>query len=336
MKISHYLEFEDRVLGGIRESVKNQRTAFERTDLEYVTDVKFSSDIWHLNFVGPISFIFAMIATLIRKPLIINVHTTSEDFKESFRFSGILSYPLYVYLKVFYSMGDKLIVPSDYTASLMKNDYGFTPEKLSVVSNGIETSKFNNFEECREEAREKYDLDGEVFFCVGSVFKRKGVPEFIDVARKFPEKDFVWFGKIFDDKIMDKEMKEAMSSKPGNVTFTGYVDDIREAYAAGDVFFYPTHTENQGIPALEAAYCEKPLILRDIPAFESDFEDGENCLKGDNLEEFYDCIERVSRDEELPSELVDNARDMVENHTLESIGKQLQDAYFARLENQSK
>lgn len=334
MKISHYLELEDRVLGGIKESVKNQRMAMDKAGVDYVTSVELSSEVWHLNLVGPKSFLYALTANLLGKKLVLNVHTTKEDFEESFRLSGILSYPLYLYLKVFYSRADLLIVPSDYTAEIMK-DYGFSTGKISVLSNGVDTSKFEDLESFREDARQKYDLEGDVVFCVGSVFERKGVGDFIETAERLPEKEFVWFGKVFPDKVMDKELQNSIENSPENVQFTGYVDDIREAFSAGDIFFYPTKTENQGIPALEAAYCGKPIILRDIQPFERDFEHEENCLKGSNLEEFRDSIERICSEEELSERLVTNAEEMVEEHTLEVVGERLKDVYESLLERRA-
>lgn len=327
MKISHYLEFEESSIGGIRQSVKNQRKAMRKEGIEYVTSPSRNADLWHINFPGPLSLLYAVLANLIGKTLIINVHMTREDFQESFRFSNILSTPLYFYLKFFYSRADLLITPSEYTGDLMKNEYGFSDTSVRVLTNGVDVSKLQNLESYREEARDKYDLDGDVVFCVGTVFERKGVKDFVRTAEKFPDKEFVWFGKVFDEHVVGSEARDAINNPPENVKFTGYVDNIRHAFAAGDVFFYPTKTENQGIPALEAAYCHKPIVMRDIPAFEEDFENGENCLKGDCIEEFKEAVDRVIEDQELSRKIIGNAKSMVENHTLDAVGRQLRQIY---------
>jgi len=65
---------------------------------------------------------------------------------------------------------------------------------------------------------------------------------------------------------------------PRNCTFTGYIDDIRGAFAAGDIFCFPTHEENEGIALLEAMAAGKPVLVRDIETF-SWLADGEDSLK---------------------------------------------------------
>lgn len=327
MKISHYLEFEESSVGGIKQSVKNQRKAMRKEGIDYVTSLSRDADIWHMNFPGPLSLLYAVLSNLIGKKLVINVHMTREDFQESFRFSNILSAPLYFYLKFFYSRADLLITPSEYTADLMKQEYGFSESSVCVLTNGVDVSKLKDLEGYREEAREKYNLDGDVVFCVGTVFERKGVKDFVRTAEKFPDKEFVWFGKVFDERVVGSEARDAINNPPENVRFTGYVDDIRHAFAAGDVFFYPTKTENQGIPALEAAYCQKPVVMRDIPAFEEDFQSGENCVKGDSIVDFEQAIDRVIEDQEFSGRIVANAKSMVENHTLDAVGRQLKEIY---------
>lgn len=54
------------------------------------------------------------------------------------------------------------------------------------------------------------------------------------------------------------ETTRLVRAAPENRTFTGYVEDIRGAFAAGDVFFWPSKNENEGMALLEAMACGKP------------------------------------------------------------------------------
>ena len=108
---------------------------------------------------------------------------------------------------------------------------------------------------------------------------------------------FMWFGRI--RKGVKPETLRVVESAPENVRFTGYVDDIAEAYASGDVFFFPSTVENEGIAILEAAASGKPLLLRDAECYDGRFTHGVNCLKGTTSDEFAEFIQELAADESL-------------------------------------
>jgi glycosyltransferase involved in cell wall biosynthesis len=115
------------------------------------------------------------------------------------------------------------------------------------------------------------------------------------------------------------------------VTFTGWVDDKRGAFAAGDVYLFPTKNENQGIAVLEAMATGKPVVLRDIPVFEEFFTDGVDCLKCETRDEFREALDRLADDPALRERLGESARETAAEHSLERVGERLTDAYEALL-----
>jgi glycosyltransferase involved in cell wall biosynthesis len=182
----------------------------------------------------------------------------------------------------------------------------------------------------REEYRDWYDLSGTVAFMVGHVIERKGLRSFVETARAMPDTDFVWFGYLnptggegFDRLLRSRETTKLVENAPDNCTFTGYVEDIRGAYAAGDVFFFPTKNENEGMALLEAMACGKPPVVRDIPTFEW-LEDGTNCLKADG--DFADPLERV-QDTDRRSRLGENAKAASEAFELDTVADDLVSLY---------
>ncbi len=120
-------------------------------------------------------------------------------------------------------------------------------------------------------------MEGPVVFLVGHVIKRKGLETFVELARRMPAFEFAWFGPL-DLSLKDRETTRLIETAPENCTFTGYVDDIRGAFAAGDIFCFPTHEENEGIALLEAMTAGKPVVVRDIETF-GWLEDGVDALK---------------------------------------------------------
>jgi glycosyltransferase involved in cell wall biosynthesis len=277
MRVSHYFEWERWITGGHAQSVRNQRTIMDRNGIEYTTSPDLSADLLHLNNMGPRSLYYAKRARRAGVPVLVHAHQTAEDFRESFALSNVLARPMRPYLEYAYPHADHLVCVSEFNADEMDR---YAPEvPKTVISNGFdpETVAGHDDPDLRETYLERYDLDPPVVFMVGHVIKRKGLETFVETARAMPELDFAWFGPI-NRSLKGRPTKRLIDSAPENCTFTGYVDDIRGAYGAGDIFFFPTHEENEGIALLEAMSAGKPVLVRDIETF-SWLEDGEDCLK---------------------------------------------------------
>ena len=324
MRISHYFEFEDLITGGISESVAHQRKILDRLDLQYTTEPTLDADVFHCNLMGPRSVWYAERARDRGVPVVAHTHVTAEDFGDSFRFTNALAKPLRPYLEWAYGRADRLVCPSEYNRRLIE---GYTGRPTTVISNGVDREKLEGHESLEDEYRERYDLEPPTVFLVGHVIKRKGLETFVELARRLPDLDFAWFGPL-DRTLKGRETTRLIDESPANCTFTGYVDDIRGAYAAGDVFCFPTHEENEGIALLEAMTAGKPVVVRDIETF-SWLEDGEDCLKVDpesDVDAFVDAVERL-RDPELRRRLGANAADRSEEFSLESIADRYRTLY---------
>ncbi|MFB6217665.1 MAG: glycosyltransferase family 4 protein, partial [Halobacteriaceae archaeon] len=253
-----------------------------------------------------------------------HAHQTAEDFRESFALSNLLARPLRPYLEYAYSLPDHLVCPSEHNQSVIAT---YTDTPSTVVSNGFDPDRLEGFESLRGEYRDRFDLSGTVVFMVGHVIPRKGLAAFVETARRLPDTDFVWFGYLnptggrLDRLLRRRETTRLVESAPENCTFTGYVGDIRGAYAAGDVFFFPTRNENEGMALLEAMACGRPPVVRSIPTFEW-LTDGEDCLKADGETGFVEAIERLE-DPDLRERLGASAATRSEAYTLDAVGEEL-------------
>jgi 1,2-diacylglycerol-3-alpha-glucose alpha-1,2-glucosyltransferase len=326
MRVSHYFEWESYITGGHAQSVNNQRKILDRADIAYTTDPDPSADLLHLNNMGPRSVIAAKRARRAGTPVLVHAHQTAEDFAGSFALSDHLAGPLRPYLEYAYGHADHLICPSAYNERTIET---YVDVPTTVISNGYDPEKITGFEEYREPYLDRYDLEPPVVFNVGHVIPRKGLETFVETARDLPDLDFVWFGYLnptggtLDRVLRSRETERLVESAPENVTFTGYVEDIRGAYAAGDVFFFPTHNENEGMALLEAMATGAAPVVRDIETFEW-LEDGEDCLKAET--DFAPAIEALL-DPERRATIGSAARERSEAFSLEAIGDELIDLY---------
>ena len=348
MRALNYLELEPHLdRSGIGTAAAQQRAALRTTDVEVVTSPwrggNFGRataglargrgafrefDVAHCNLIGPGSVAVARHARRAGVPLVLHAHVTREDFAESFRGSTHVGWPLERYLRWFYSQADLVFCPSEYTRGVLESYPVDAP--IRPITNGVDVDSLAGFESLREEYRERFDLSGTVVFAVGNVFERKGLTTFCRLARE-TDYEFAWFGPYDDGPHASKAVRYWTRNPPENVTFTGWVDDKRGAFGAGDVYLFPTKNENQGIAVLEAMACGKPVVLRDIPVFEEFFTHGEDCLKCETRADFRAALARLDDDSNLRERLGRGARETAAEHSLDRVGERLASAYRSLL-----
>lgn len=327
MKILLYTEGEKIFAkSGLGKAIKHQMRALEYEHIDYTTDVQDSYDILHINFYGPNSYTLAKLAKRKGKKIVYHAHSTEEDFKKGFVFSKQIAPAFKKWLIRCYNLGDVIVTPTPYSKGLLES-YGID-KKIYAISNGIELDKFKRDPLLRERFRERYHIkeDEKVIIGVGLYIERKGIVDFVTLAKELPEYKFIWFG-YSPLSATTKEVRDAINTKLENLTFAGYVEQemIIEAMNGCDLYLFPTFEETEGIPIIEACACKTPALIRDIPVFDGWLEDKVNVYKAKNHEEFKEKIEKILKGE-LPY-LGEEAYKVAEERDIRTIGKQLREVY---------
>src|SRR5271157_296323 len=246
-------------------------------------------------------------------------HTTVEDLLGGGFIPGFLKGLVPLYLKFLYSFSHIIIAPSFYARELHKKA-GVKPP-IRVVSNGIRFNEFYPDEGKRAKFREflstEFHLDTSkpVILDVGIIWPRKAPDTWYECARRLPEYNFVWAGPLVKNAWVEK------AKQLPNVVFTGFLDDIHEAYCGADVFFFPSTEENQGIPLIEAAACKLPLVARPLGAYYW-LKNEETALFGTTTDELVLCLQRVVEDTDLRPSLIETGFHVAkENHDYEPIAQ---------------
>ena len=281
-------------------------------------------DLVHIH---TINFRYWLAMLFIKIPRVVYVHflpsTLSSSIKLPRLFFGILKW----YVKVFYKTASHLVVVNPiFIDPLMK--MGIKQERIVFIPNYVDESKFAA-KVSNTSIRKQWQFKKFTVLGVGQVQHRKGVLDFIEVAKKLPAVDFVWAGG-FSFKGMTagyEELKKVMENPPKNVRFLGIVprEKMNELYHGCDLFFLPSFDELMPMSVLEAAVCDKPILLRDLELYQPVF--FKHYLSAHDVDGFVKMIKQLSENKEMYQQSLDHPRWLKNYYRKEAILKQWEDFY---------
>ena len=327
MKVLLYTEGEKLISkSGLGKAIKHQMKALESQNIEYTTNVKDDYDIIHINWYGIKSYRLAKKAHKRGKKVVYHAHSTEEDFRNGFIFSKQIAPLFKKWIIKCYQTGDVIVTPTPYSKKILEG-YGID-KKIYAISNGIELDKFKKSKELAKNFRERYKLNDEdkVIIGVGLYIERKGIVDFVELAKRLPEYKFIWFG-YSPLQAATKVVRDAVNTKLDNLLFAGYVEQqiIVEAMNGCNLYLFPTLEETEGIPIIEACACKTKALIRDIPVFSDWLEDGVNVYKAKNIDEFEEKIKKIINNE-LPY-LGEEAYKVAKERDINTVGKRLKEVY---------
>ena len=195
MKVLLYTEGEKMSeKSGLGKAIKHQMKALKDNNIEFTKDVHDDYDIIHLNWYGPRSYHLAKKARREGKKVVYHAHSTEEDYKNGFIFAKATSKAFKKWLIKCYSLGDVIITPTPYSKRLLEG-YGIT-KPIYALSNGIELNLFKKDKKAGEVFRKRYGYtkDDKVIIGIGLYIERKGIVDFVELAKRMPDYKFIWFG----------------------------------------------------------------------------------------------------------------------------------------------
>lgn len=327
MKVLLYFENQEKIkTSGIGRALKHQIQALTSNGVEYTLDPKDKYDIAHINTYFPKAKKLVKKLKKQHVPVIVHGHSTIEDFRNSFRGWKIMSLWFNPNLMWFYSHADHIITPSAYSKDLI--DSYKLGTSVEYISNGIDPVLYSYKKEDVDAFKKFFKIkEGEkVVIGVGFPFNRKGLKDFFEVAKRFPEVKFIWFGALA--KILTQQnVLRAIKHRPNNVLMPGYIDNkiIRGAYHYAECLFFPSYEETEGIVVLEALASNCVTLIRDIGVYKDWLEDGRDCFKGKDNNEFVEKIKFIMSNDN--SKIKENGMKLVNERSLDKVGAELKAAY---------
>lgn len=286
---SAFIEQVNLVKNGLKNNYKIEVNKFKLCDIMHYHTIDFK-------------FFLAIKLSKFSGTSVAYVHFVPETIEDSLKLPKNVKKIFYKYIIWFYKSVDHLVVVNPYFVELLKT-YGLDENKITYIPNFVSEENFYKIPEIeKNQLKEKYNITPGKFVVlgVGQVQSRKGILDFIEIAKKLPHIQFLWAGGFSFGYITDgySELKKIMESPPSNVIFLGIVsrEDMNEVYNLADVMFLPSFSELFPMSVLEAMALKLPILLRDLEIYHSIL--FKYYLKGKEIEEFASIIESMRNDKE--------------------------------------
>lgn len=313
---------------GLGKAIKHQMAALDLEKVPYTVNPKDEYDILHINTYFPKSYLLAKKAKKKGKRIVYHAHSTEEDYRDGFIMGHFTSKIFRKWICKCYSLGDIIITPTPYSKRILEGYKELKGKKIVDISNGIDIKFFKRKKTDYKRLRERYHLakDAKVVLGIGLYIRRKGIVDFIELARRLSQYTFIWYG-YSNLALSTRDVRKAFKNLPQNIIFPGYGEKelIREALGGCDLYLFPTFEETEGIPLIEACGVECNILLRDIPIWDGLVEDGVNVYKAKTISEFEDKIKSIL-EKKLPS-LSGNTHYIAEERDIKNVGKKLRAVY---------
>lgn len=247
-------------------------------------------------FVGPL---------LAPCPVVITVHDLSFiRFPTLFRPANRLY--LTVLTRLSARRARRLIAVSAHTGAEITRLLGIAPERIDVVSHGVDPAFRPLPAEEVAVFRQRRGLPERFVLCVGTLEPRKNQTRLVEAFARIHDsqvKLVLVGGKgWFYDELFARVEALGLS---GEVIFPGYVmnDELPLWYNAAMVLAYPSLYEGFGLPVLEAQACGTPVLISNVSSLSEAAGDAALMVDSCDVEALAAGLNRLLTDEVLRHEL---------------------------------
>jgi len=294
-------------------------------------------------------------------PLIFTWHTLYDQYTDFVPFLPAKFSAGYMIKKSvkFTEDSDAVVIPTDSIAPILKN-WGVHPVKspqsgdaegvfnrvkkeIYVVPTGVSEEEFQNAD--RNLIRKKYSIsDNDILLLLITRLTAEKNVEFVfrsvmEILKERKNVKFLVSGDGYLRPSLEKYCEQNGISE--QVIFSGIVsrDEIKNYYAAADIFVYGSKSETQGMILTEAMYMGLPIVAVCATGVISLVQNNKNgfltCVTGEK--EFAYMITKLILDKKLREKTgEESARIARENFTASVCAKKMLVVYEKAIENHSK
>jgi glycosyltransferase involved in cell wall biosynthesis len=213
-----------------------------------------------------------------------------------------------------------VVTVSSYSLKKIVQHYDVDPQKIRIVPNGVNCSKFRPFK-TQDSVRNRRGIkkDEKYVLFVGRLVPRKGLSYLVEAAEEIvKEQKNVKFVLVGDGPLRNKLTKELQEKGLlEHFEFLGDVwsEDVPRIYNCADVFVFPSIQEGQGIALLEAQATAKPVVAFNVAAVKEVVKDKETgFLVEPDSKLLADAALNLLSDESLRHKMGHAGREFVRNN----------------------
>lgn len=259
------------------------------------------------------------------------VHFIPETLEDSIKLWWPFKKIFYWYMMTFYKRMDQIVVVNPVFIEKLVA-LGVKREKITFIPNFVSKKVFFKQPTSQKmDLRRKLNLPEQDFIVlgVGQVQVRKGVLDFIQLAKDNPDWTFVWVGGFSFGTITAgyDQLKKVIDNPPKNLIFPGIVDRsfMNDYYNAADVFLLPSYTELFPMSALEAFSTGTPTILRDLELYQAII--AGYYLPAYDRQVMQSQLDKLAKDDELRQQVSQQSLSASEYYSAERVSK-IWEAYY--------
>jgi sugar transferase (PEP-CTERM/EpsH1 system associated) len=170
--------------------------------------------------------------------------------------------------RVAFGLADQVFAVSHQLKEMLAERTGFSLSKISVIHNGVNTTRFRPDIYARQRCRADLDATSTEFCigCVGRLSKIKDYPTILRAVECLTESCPSWRLFIVGAGAELPALEEFVRSRPvlaGRVRFMGAMNHIPEFLAAMDTYVLPSMCEGISNALLEAMATALPVVVTD-------------------------------------------------------------------------
>ncbi|MEM3437085.1 MAG: glycosyltransferase [Nitrososphaerales archaeon] len=274
---------------------------------------KLGIQLVHSHGIATTGWVAIWTAISLNLPILTTFHTLIPEavhyVAKSNIVRGLIKKIAWDYVRFYLKRSDVVIVPSNAIKDVLIK-HGLKRE-IYVIPTGIDVNKFNpnvNGGLIRKLLGVK---DEYLVLYLGRLVKEKNLDVLIKAAPKVLKKlsncKFILAGvgpakEYYENMIIKNNVRNSF-------ILQGYIEEekIASYYAASDVFVFPSKFETQGLTALEAMACGKPVVGADYLAIKEIVKNGYNGYLF-NPDDPDDCAEKIIKTINEKSLMSKNAR----------------------------
>lgn len=178
---------------------------------------------------------------------------------------------------------DAFVAVSQSVCDHVAERVGIAADRIDVVGNGVEFTRFVDGD--RDRARASFGVPKDVLLVglVGRVTEQKGHEDFVEAALRLratrPDVVFAAFGFAEDAPLHERLLARiAAEGAADTIRLVGNRDDMPDVYAALDLVVAPSRWEGFGIMLVEAMAAGRAIVATRTGAIPEIVKDGETAV----------------------------------------------------------